>query len=175
MKIAFKILSIALFCSALACVSNPSEENTADNSSQPEAVAESASGNTYGEGFSKEGAVDIKLLSSKLEGVDSLEIKLVGTINSTCAAKGCWMKMAMSEDEEVRVSFKDYGFFVPTSGVEGKTATINGFAKKVVTDVETLKHFAEDAGKSQEEIDAITEPKEEITFVASGVLIEDSE
>jgi len=36
-----------------------------------------------------------------------------------------------------------------------------------------LKHLAEDEGKSQEEIDAITEPKMEYTFVAHGVIIEE--
>jgi hypothetical protein len=36
-----------------------------------------------------------------------------------------------------------------------------------------LKHMAEDEGKSQEEIDAITEPKMEYTFVAGGVIIKD--
>lgn len=55
--------------------------------------------------------------------------------------------------------------------MEGKTALMKGYAKRVLTDVETLKHFAKDAGKSTEEIEAITLPKEEITFKASGVVI----
>ena len=33
--------------------------------------------------------------------------------------------------------------------------------------------FAEDAGKSQEEIDAITEPELRLAFTATGVMIED--
>jgi hypothetical protein len=39
--------------------------------------------------------------------------------------------------------------------------------------VEELKHLAEDAGKSKEEIEAITEPKEELKFLATGVLLLD--
>lgn len=176
MKTAFKLLTILTFLSFVACVSKTATDEIADSETTPvQEVTQSNSGEFYGEKFNEEDAVDINLIAGRLEGVDSLEIKLIGTVNSTCAMKGCWMKMSVSEDEEVRVSFKDYGFFVPKSGVEGKTAIINGYAKKVVTDVETLKHFAKDAGKSEEEIEAITEPKEEITFVASGVLIEDTE
>jgi hypothetical protein len=38
--------------------------------------------------------------------------------------------------------------------------------------VDDLKHYAEDAGKSQEEIDAITESEMAYTFVAEGALIQ---
>jgi hypothetical protein len=75
----------------------------------------------------------------------------------------------------MRVTFKDYGFFVPKEGMEGKEVVFEGVAKRKVTDVDMLKHFAEDAGKSQEEIDAITEPKVELTFVANGVIIKEKE
>jgi hypothetical protein len=34
-----------------------------------------------------------------------------------------------------------------------------------------LKHFAEDQGKSKEEVEAIKAPKKEITFEATGVII----
>lgn len=173
MKIILRLLFIPITVLAMSCSTNNDTSNTETANNEVEAsVAKSA---VYGEDFTKEGAIDIKMLNDKLGESDSLDIKLVGTINSTCAVKGCWMKVATSESDEVRVSFKDYGFFVPKSGVEGKTAVINGYAKKVITDVETLKHFAQDAGKSQEEIDAITEPKEEISFVASGVIIEETE
>ena len=84
--------------------------------------------------------------------------------------KGCWMTLD-GEEGDVRVTFKDYGFFVPTEGQEGKTAVIEGVAVKTVTDVATLKHYAQDAGKSAEEIAAITEPREEIALIATGVAI----
>ena len=34
-----------------------------------------------------------------------------------------------------------------------------------------LKHYAEDAGKSQKEIDKITKPEYKISFIADGVII----
>lgn len=171
MKISINNILFVFLIATLSC--NSSNTSTVENEEENTNEDIANLNSTYGEVFDPEEAVDINSLHAVLGDSDSMIIKLTGTINSTCAAKGCWMKMDVEDKEQVRVSFKDYGFFVPTSGVEGKRATINGYAKKVVTDVETLKHYAQDAGKSQEEIDAITEPKEEISFVASGVIIEE--
>ena len=55
----------------------------------------------------------------------------------------------------------------------GKTAVIEGVATYEEVPVKMLKNLAEEDGKSQEEIDAITEPKMEYTFVAKGVLLGD--
>jgi len=74
-----------------------------------------------------------------------------------------------------RVTFKDYGFFVPKDSAAGKEVVFSGVARRKITDVATLRHYAEDAGKTQEEIDAIMEPKEEIEFVANGVVIYEKE
>ncbi len=74
-------------------------------------------------------------------------------------------------NQEVRVTFKDYGFFVPQD-IAGKKAIIEGVLKKEITDVATLKHFAVDEGKTPEEIAAITKPEEKFVFVAHGVIIE---
>ena len=101
-------------------------------------------------------------------------IQLTGEIESTCAMKGCWMKVQLTDGETVRVTFKDYGFFVPTSGAEGKKAIVKGQLSKKEISVETLRHYAEDAGKSEEEVAKITSPKMEYSFVADGVIIEDN-
>ena len=51
---------------------------------------------------------------------------------------------------------------------------IEGWAHRTITSVEELQHYASDEGLSQEEIDKITEPKKEITFIAKGVLINEN-
>jgi hypothetical protein len=131
--------------------------------------------NTYGEAITAEGATTLASLSEQVAGKDSVMLTLKGTIEQTCEKKGCWMTVQDENGVATRVTFKDYGFFVPTEGAEGKEVVFSGVAKRKLTDVATLRHFAEDAGKSQEEIDAITEPKEEIEFVASGVVIYEKE
>ena len=78
--------------------------------------------------------------------------------------------MELPNGSSMRVTFKDYGFFIPTNS-QGFPITIEGVATLSETDVETLRHYAEDQGKSKEEVAAITAPKKEITFEASGALI----
>ncbi len=53
----------------------------------------------------------------------------------------------------------------------GKTVVAEGTASIKETPVSELKHYAEDAGKSKEEIDMITTPKKEVVFNASGVKV----
>ena len=55
--------------------------------------------------------------------------------------------------------------------ISGKKVIIQGVAYRELTPVEELKHYALDAGKSKEEIAAITEPREEVRFMAKGVLV----
>lgn len=125
---------------------------------------------SYGEEITVDGAIAGSELLASLGEQDSMAVKVEAAITSCCQKKGCWMRMDLGDGEEMMVRFKDYGFFVPKDS-EGKTAVIDGQVKRTVIPVDELKHYAEDAGKSQEEIDAITEPKEEITFLANGVLI----
>ena len=99
-------------------------------------------------------------------------IILEGEITQTCAKKGCWMDVKVSEQDTLMVRFKDYGFFVPKEGVEGLRTVVKGKAKMDTISVEMLRHYAEDAGDSEEEILKIIEPKYVLEFIADGVLIE---
>jgi len=82
------------------------------------------------------------------------------------------MVLNLGEGNDMRVTFKDYGFFVPKDAA-GKTAIVQGVATMDTTDVATLQHYAEDAGESQEVIDAITEPEFNYAFEAVGVIIKE--
>lgn len=101
---------------------------------------------------------------------DSLNVKFEATVTDVCKSKGCWMKLNLKNGEEVMVKFKDYGFFVPKD-IEGKEVIVNGFAFLDHMSIEDQKHYAEDAGESEEVIDQITEIKKTYGFEADGVLI----
>ena len=107
-----------------------------------------------------------------MEGVDSLDAKLVGTVESVCQTKGCWMNLTTEAGDEIFVQFEDYGFFMPKD-IAGRKVVIDGYAYRQVTSVDELRHYAEDEGMSAEEIAAITEPEEELKFMASGVKLMD--
>ena len=80
------------------------------------------------------------------------------------------MKLSLDNEEETMVRFKDYGFFMPLDSKD-RTVIVEGKAFVKETPVDELRHYAEDAGKSKEEIEKITEPKKEYAFEANGVLM----
>lgn len=131
---------------------------------------------SFGEKIEDDGAIATSELTEtykNLKAGDTIEVKFESTIEDVCQKKGCWMKVDLEGEESAFVRFKDYGFFVPKNAADHKTV-VSGKAFVTETSVDELKHYAKDAGKSEEEIAAITEPKREYAFLASGVLIEDT-
>lgn len=125
---------------------------------------------TYGE---FDAVTDLEKFSNvidkfSLENIDNK--KLSGEIINVCPKKGCWMNLKVDEDT-IFVKFKDYAFFVPKTGVESKLAFISGNISKDTISVERLRHYAEDAGKSSEEIEKIIKPEFKLSFIADGVAI----
>ena len=126
----------------------------------------------YGEKITNENIIEYSEAKKLVADQGKISTKIQGTILETCAKKGCWIRLK-ADNDTLFVRFKDYGFFVPTSGVEGKMAILQGEATYETLKVEQVKHYAEDAGKSKEEIELITEPEYVFSFTASGVIIED--
>ena len=126
----------------------------------------------YGSVIDTDGSMNGTDMRAALDESGRADVRFAGEITATCAKKGCWMDVASGEDT-VFVRFLDYGFFVPTEGAEGKRTVVQGEAFYDTLTVPMLKHYAEDAGKSQQEIDAITEPELRLAFTATGVMIED--
>ncbi|HLP93702.1 MAG TPA: DUF4920 domain-containing protein [Saprospiraceae bacterium] len=131
-------------------------------------------GKHFGNTITAEGAISYDEVMPKMAGIDSLNMKVTGKVKEVCQKKGCWMTLVSDQPgyPEMRVTFKDYAFFMPKD-LSGKRVVIDGFARVETTSVEILRHYAEDAKKSPEEIAAITEPKREVSFEAAGVLIVD--
>lgn len=88
-----------------------------------------------------------------------------GTVTNACERKGCWMQLTADGKRGVRVTFKDYGFFVPLDS-KGAKARAEG-----VTVVKTLSkkdadHLEEEGAKLTRNPDGTAK---EVSFVASGV------
>lgn len=127
-------------------------------------------GDTYGAKVTEAGAINITEVPAMLKTKDTLVVKVKARVESSCAKKGCWMNLVIDDKNSAFVKMKDYGFFVPTE-ISGKTVVLEGIAFTKTTSVAELKHYAEDAKKPQAEIDAITEPKQEIRFLANGIMV----
>jgi hypothetical protein len=162
-----KLIYISLALLLAACSNHQTEVTTIEE------VVEAARVMAYfGRQTTEEGAVDASQVVAQLAGNDSVHVKLVGTIEKVCQVKGCWMTMKVNDDQNMHVSFKDYGFFVPKD-IDGKESVIEGFAYMETMSVADLQHYAEDEGKTPEEIAMITEPETKLSFVADAVIVKD--
>jgi hypothetical protein len=119
-------------------------------------------------------ALPVAQLSSIMANEGSLEtVKVMGEVDAACKMKGCWMTMKLADGTDMRVRFKDYGFFVPKD-CAGKTAVVEGKAFYDTTSVDMLRHYAVDGGMSESEAEkTYTQPEVAIAFEATGVIIEE--
>lgn len=130
-------------------------------------------GAIFGAGASADNAVSVEQMISimSVPGNENkkVDIKVEGIVTEVCEEMGCWIKLK-STNGDIMVRMKGHSFFVPLV-LNGKKVVIDGTAQERITTIEELKDVAKDAGKSQEEIDAIKEPKKEIVLEAKGVLV----
>jgi hypothetical protein len=127
-------------------------------------------GEWYGAKVDPDGMIDIAKIPDLLAKNASFDTKVKAKIIDVCPKKGCWLKLQVNDTTTALVKMKDYGFFLPLSA-KGKTVVLEGDVKIKNTTVEELRHYAEDAKKSKEEIAAITKPEKEIRFTAKGIMV----
>lgn len=130
----------------------------------------------FGDSITDNDVISRKEMAAKFKELkpgDTIDVKFSSSINSVCKSKGCWMNLDLGEDSnDTFVKFKDYGFFMPLNA-ENREVIVNGKAFIQTTTVNELRHYAEDAGKSKEEIEKITEPKVTLAFLSNGVLMKE--
>ena len=133
--------------------------------------AESAKpGVTYGK-YSEEGMkpvsvndIEKKMTDNKFDG------KIQGKVVEVCQAMGCWAKVQKDDGSTVMIKVKDHEFAMPKD-IVGRTVVVEGKAELKETSVAMLKHYAEDAGKSKDEVEKIKEPKKELIMTIKGVKV----
>ncbi|MEO9869218.1 DUF4920 domain-containing protein [Ekhidna sp.] len=121
----------------------------------------------HGEEISSNGAITTNAFLDQVNDQEA-DFKVRGTIEEVCQMKGCWMVLKNDVGASIRVTFKDYGFFVPKD-ISGREVIIEGIANKEMLDEDVAKHYAEDGGKEYDE-----SMRDAITFVAHGVLVKES-
>ena len=79
----------------------------------------------FGEKINETDATDISDSVVGFEKGEKRTVKIKGTIESVCQAKGCWMNIVDDSDESVFIKFKDYAFFMPLDA-SGKEVVVSG-------------------------------------------------
>lgn len=113
--------------------------------------------------------VDVNKIEGALQ-ANKFNGKVQGKIVEVCQEMGCWAKLQKADGSTLMIKVKDHEFAMPKD-IVGKTVIAEGEAELKQTSVKMLKHYAEDAGKSKEEIAAIKKPKKEITMTINGVKV----
>ena len=121
----------------------------------------------FGEVVNRKSLLDIRQVLLKSNSYAGKEISVQGTVEKVCLKKGCWLNLK-SEKDTVRVTFKDYGIFVPSSFL-GKDVVLRGVFDIKEETVARQKHLLEDEGRSKREIAKITKPQKIYSFVSSGI------
>ena len=132
-------------------------------------------GENIGASITNPNPIDMATLVTQVSKQDTVKTQLKAKVEGVCQVKGCWMNLVSTQgtsNESIFVKFKDYGFFMPLD-LAGSEVIVDGIAYKEVTSVEELRHYAEDEGQTPEEIAKITEPVQELKFMADGVIILD--
>ncbi|MDX2359951.1 MAG: DUF4920 domain-containing protein [Crocinitomicaceae bacterium] len=116
-------------------------------------------------------AMSVEEMLTAYEGqTEEMEFTFEGTLKEVCSKAGCWVNIDKGNGETFMVRFKDH-FTIPPATEIDNGAYFHGLAHWDTVSVELLQHFAEDAGKSAEEIALITEPKFELGFEADGITL----
>lgn len=130
------------------------------------------SGATFGNSFSPKDPITVEQMVTTLQsktGDKKMEVTVKGIVVDVCTREGCWLKIK-SPDGSMMIKMKDHAFLVPVA-INGQEIIIHGIAEQKTTSVEMLRHYAEDAGKTPDEIKKITEPKTEISIDADGLVV----
>ena len=109
----------------------------------------------------------VRLIELEEVGADNLgeTVRVEARVSQVCQKKGCFF-IAVEGNTTVRVSFKNYGFFVPTD-ISGKRVMFVGEVIEKEVTKEEAEHFAEDMGNAS----ASVAPGKTYEIVATAVRV----
>jgi hypothetical protein len=110
--------------------------------------------------------VELAALLAKPADLEGKTVQLEGKVRKACERKGCWMELAAADKGPgVRITFKDYGFFVPLDSA-GSTAKVEGVVKVAALSDETARHYESEGATVPRGKDG---KAQEVQLVAAGV------
>lgn len=116
-------------------------------------------------------AVSLQTLLAEPDKYAGKTVQVEAEVKRSCSKKGCWMELAESKEEKpatCRVSFKDYGFFVPLDSA-GSHAKLQGVVQLETVSAARVDHLRKEGAtfaKLNEDGTAA-----EVALVATGVAL----
>lgn len=109
-------------------------------------------------------AVPLAKVLEKPDAYTKEPVVVEGVVAAACDRKGCWMQLS-DGGRAVRVTFKDYAFFVPLES-KGMKARAEGVTVLKTLTKKEADHLEEEGAKLNRNADGTAR---EVSFVASGV------
>jgi len=132
-------------------------------------VAPAAGWQRYGAALAPAQAVKLDSVLGEPDRYKDKNVTVEGKVRRACSRKGCWMEIADANDPTApgcRVTFKDYGFFVPTDSA-GSQARVQGVVAVETVAAAYVQHLEEEGARfSGKSADGTAR---EVRLVASGV------
>ncbi|MBI1747319.1 MAG: DUF4920 domain-containing protein [Acidobacteria bacterium] len=129
----------------------------------------SGKGSVYGKSLTLKTVTPLAEVIEKIEKYDGKEVLLEGTISNVCQETGCWLMLSNGK-HSMRVTFENYGFFVPKDSSNKKVA-VQGIVKRATLTEAKAKHYAAEDKNPTQKPEDIKGPQKVITMVATGVRI----
>ena len=165
MKKLVLILSAASFF-AISCNNTPTEKAPKEDSTK-------LVSNQFGIKFENSVTTPVAEVANQVKEGKEFNGVMEGKIVEVCQKAGCWANLELPDGKTMKVKFRDangdeYGIDINSAG---KTIAVHGIGYMDTISVATLKHYAEDAKASKEELEAIKEPKITAVFKADGAVL----
>lgn len=117
----------------------------------------------YGKPFSPVNPIPLAILAELAKEKIGKKVQIWGPVHQVCAKKGCWMTIADGSGTSVRITFKDYSFFMPTSLAEGTVVVAKGILESRELSEAQIEHMKKEGAKGTKNT--------ELRLVAEGVRV----
>jgi hypothetical protein len=160
--------AVVVVLSLLGCKTEAEPAATAP-APEPSSAAAAPPRKTFGEPLTAGASVALADVLKAPDKFAEQSVLVEGEVRRACTRKGCWMELSEAQDPAApgcRVTFKDYGFFVPTDSA-GSKARVQARVESKVLKPALVSHMEEEGAKfAQKEADGSAR---EVRLVASGV------
>ena len=134
----------------------------------PASAAGAPAAETFGAKLQSADAVALAQILSRPDQFANQTVTVEAQVRKACTRKGCWMELAESTRDGTpgcRVTFKDYGFFVPLDSA-GARARVQGKVEVDTLSAAAVRHYEEEGAAFAKAPDGTAR---EIRIVATGV------
>ena len=171
----FSIVTVSLSCGLSALTGSGCHSKDAPVPAKSEAVstdppaANAADHRRFGSPIAPGAAVALSTVLGKPDEFQNQSVIVEAKVRRNCTRRGCWMELSdgMGNDAPgCRVTFKDYGFFVPLDSA-GSSARVQGTVQVRLVPEQEVAHLESEGAKfASKQTDGTAR---EVRMIATGV------